>query len=59
MKYTIFLSRKDYDKTLPWSEEAKKLASSAKRKDTLAGFEFQFSSPENAKAFKDAIGVSK
>jgi hypothetical protein len=54
----VFLSRKDYDKTIPWSIEAKELASKAKRKDSLAGFEYTFPDPETAQAFRGAIGMA-
>lgn len=52
----VVLSRKDHDKTIPWSTATQALAKKAKRADSLAGFTYTFPDAETAKQFKQAIG---
>lgn len=53
---TVFLSRKEYDATLPWSPKAVVLVQTAKKAASLAGFQYTFADVETAKAFKAEIG---
>jgi hypothetical protein len=54
---SIFLSRADYDKTIPWSGEAIRLSKLAKKTEALAGHTWHFKDGETLKRFAAAIGV--
>jgi|GEM_PF-3849390 len=56
---SVFLSRKDHDKTIPWSPAAMALAKKAKRSDSLAGFNYVFPDADLAQQFRKAIGLSE
>lgn len=51
----VFLSRAEYDKTLPWSSAALLFVNEARCSATLAGFTYTFVDPNAAAAFKLAL----
>lgn len=54
---SVFLPRKEYDKTIPWSGEALSLSKLAKRTDSLAGLTYHFKDSETMAKFLKAIGA--
>lgn len=56
---SVFLSRQDYDATLPWTAKAQTLAKKAKRRDFLSGFQYDFPNSMLAADFRDEIGVAE
>lgn len=57
MNRTVFLSRKDHDRTVPWSPGTCLVALAAKRSDSLAGFTYVFPSEHLAQEFRACLGI--